>query len=79
MQKDPPAQTMSPPSFVHSSLYKLDSYIHDRRLLKFLHERLKTRQKEEMFVERFTGNHYQHFFYVRKKAKVCFGIIKCCI
>ena len=57
-------------SFVHSSLYKLDSYIHDRRLQRFLHERLKTRQEEEMFVERFTGNHYQHFFYVRKKAKV---------
>ena len=57
-------------TFVHSSLYKLDSYIHDRRLQRFLHERLKTRQEEEMFVERFTGNHYQHFFYVRKKAKV---------
>ena len=52
--------------FVHSAQYKLKTYVHDKILLKGLKYRLKTKRQEEMFVEKWTGNIFHHFFYIVK-------------
>jgi SAM-dependent methyltransferase len=53
-------------SFLHPSLYQLKSYIHDIPLLNKLLKRLNTKQKEEKFIEMFSGNMFHHFFFVTK-------------
>ena len=54
-------------SFIHSALYKLETYIHDPVLLHTLHQRLPTRQAREHFVEMLSGNMFHHFFFATKQ------------